>query len=146
MLKKLLEKGRYSFHEGFENWEDAVKAACAPILNEGVIMPEYVDAIISNVKEYGPYIVIAPDICIPHAKEEQYVKDTAICFMKTNKPVQFDKDDTSKDARLFFVLASIDNDVHLNNLSELVTMLSDEEKLNMLLNSENASDLEKLVL
>ena len=31
MLKELIEKGRYSFHDGFDNWEDAVKAACAPL-------------------------------------------------------------------------------------------------------------------
>ena len=145
MLKKLIENKRYSFHDGFESWEDAVKAACEPLLSQGVIMPEYVDAIINNVKEFGPYIVIAPDICIPHAKEDNFVNDTAICFMKSNNPVHFVEGDPTKDARLFFVLASKNNDIHLNNLSELVTILSDEDKLNILLRADKAEDLNQLV-
>ena len=36
MFKELLEKKRYSFHEGFDNWEDAVAAAVQPLIEEGV--------------------------------------------------------------------------------------------------------------
>ena len=114
-LKELIDKKRYSFHEGFENWEDAVAAACKPLIEDGAIDQTYVDAIIANVKKYGPYIVIAPNICIPHAQEGVGVNETAICFMKTNKPVHF-SDDPEHDAKLFFVLASTDNEKHLQNL------------------------------
>ena len=35
MLKEIIEKKRYSFHKGFEKWEDAVEAACKPLIEEG---------------------------------------------------------------------------------------------------------------
>ncbi|MEQ8155268.1 MAG: PTS sugar transporter subunit IIA [Clostridiaceae bacterium] len=144
MFKELLEKKRYSFHEGFDNWEEAVAAACQPLIEEGVALPEYVEEIISNVKKFGPYIVIAPNICIPHAQEGKGVKDTAICFMKTNKPVHF-SDDPEHDAQLFFVLASVDNEMHMKNLQGLVEFISDEEIVKKLEAAQSYDDIKDLV-
>ena len=144
MLKEMIEKNRYSFHQGFDNWEDAVKAACAPLEKEKAIEKEYSDLIIESIKKHGPYIVIAPKIAIPHAQEGKAVNKTAICFMKTNTPVSFG-DSEEYDAQLFFVLASADNEVHLQNLSKMVELMSDEETVDKLLKAESVEDLRKLV-
>ena len=143
MFKELVEKNRYSFHEGFDTWQEAVRAACQPLLADGTIEPEYPEAIIAKVEELGPYIVIAPDICIPHAQEGVGVNDTAVCFMKTEKPVSF-SDDGEHDARLFFVLASTNNAIHLQNLSEMAETLSDEDFVARLLQAKSPEDLIKL--
>ena len=143
MFKELVEKNRYSFHEGFDTWQEAVRAACQPLLADGTIEPEYPEAIIAKVEELGPYIVIAPDICIPHAQEGVGVNDTAVCFMKTEKPVSF-SDDGEHDARLFFVLASTNNAIHLQNLSEMAETLSDEDFVARLLQAKSPEDLVKL--
>lgn len=142
-FKELIAKGRYSFHEGFTNWQDAIKASCEPLLKDKTIEPSYVNDIISKVNELGAYIVIAPNICIPHAQEGVGVNDTAICFMKTEKPVKF-SDDVEQDASLFFVLASTDNDKHMQNLMGLSEMLSDDSIVEKLLNAKNADDLKKI--
>ncbi|SKA75503.1 PTS system IIA component, L-Asc family [Caloramator quimbayensis] len=144
MFKELLEKKRYSFHDGFESWEEAIAAACKPLIEDGAVLEDYVDLIIKNVKEYGPYIVIAPDICIPHAQEGRGVNETAVCLMKTKKPVHF-SDSPEHDARLFFVLASTDNSIHLQNLSELVEYLSDESMVKKLLEAESVEDIKALI-
>ena len=143
MFKELVEKNRYSFHEGFDTWQEAVRAACQPLLADGTIEPEYPEAIIAKVEELGPYIVIAPDICIPHAQEGVGVNDTAVCFMKTERPVSF-SDDGEHDARLFFVLASTNNAIHLQNLSEMAETLSDEDCVARLLQAKSPEDLIKL--
>lgn len=144
MLKELINNKRYSFHKEFNNWEDAVQAACKPLIEEGVIETSYVDSIIENVKKFGPYIVIAPNICIPHAQEGKGVNDTAICFMKTEKPVHFGETE-EHDARLFFVLASTDNERHMQNLVELCELVEDQQVVEKLLNSNSEQDLEALL-
>lgn len=144
MLTELIEKKRYSFHEEFDSWEEAVKAACEPLVSEGAILEEYVDSIINSVKEFGPYIVIAPNICIPHAQEGKGVNETAICFMKTNEPVHF-SEDSEQDARLFFVLASTDNDKHMENLAALVELISDEGVVEKMLAAQSIEDIKDLV-
>lgn len=145
MLKELIDKKRYSFHEGFETWEEAIEASCKPLIEDGAIEHTYVDAIISNIKKYGPYIVIAPNICIPHAQEGVVgVNETAMCFMRTKNPVHF-SNDPEQDARLFFVLASTDNEVHLQNLSSMVGLIEDEAVVEKLLESECKEDLEVIL-
>ena len=69
MLREIIDGNRFSFQAGYDSWEDAIRAACEPLVAQGVIEPEYPGYIIANVHEFGPYIVIAPDICIPHAQE-----------------------------------------------------------------------------
>ena len=144
MFKEFVEKKHYSFHEGFDDWRDAVRAACAPLLADGTIEKEYPEIIIEKVEELGPYIVIAPNICIPHAERGRGVNDTAMCFMKTEKPVSFDPNDPDKDARIFVVLAATDDEVHLNNLIALSETLSDEDIVAKVLEAKTPEDLLKI--
>ncbi|MCR5438617.1 MAG: PTS sugar transporter subunit IIA [Selenomonas sp.] len=141
MFKEFVETKHYSFHEGFADWRDAVRAACAPLLADGTIEKEYPEIIIEKVEELGPYIVIAPDICIPHAERGRGVNGTAMCFMKTEKPVSFDSDDPEKDARIFVVLAATDDEVHLSNLMALSETLSDEDIVAKVLAAKTPEDL-----
>ena len=144
MFKEFVEKKHYSFHEGFDDWRDAVRAACAPLLADGTIEKEYPEIIIEKVEELGPYIVIVPNICIPHAERGRGVNDTAMCFMKTEKPVSFDPNDPDKDARIFVVLAATDDEVHLNNLMALSETLSDEDIVAKVLEAKTPEDLLKI--
>lgn len=140
MFKEFVTQKHYSFHEGFDDWRDAIRAACAPLEADGMIQPEYASFIIEKVEELGPYIVIAPDICIPHAERGRGVNRTAMCFMKTEKPVRF-HEDGEHDARLFVVLAAADDDEHIQNLMELSERLSDEETVAKLLAATSPADL-----
>ena len=140
MFKEMVEKKHYTFQQGFDDWKDAVRAACQPLLADGTIEDIYPEEIIKKVEELGPYIVIAPDICIPHAQEGLGVHETAISFMKTEKPVSF-SDDGEHDARLFFVLASTDNAVHLKNLGDMAEALSDDDLVAELLQAKTPEEL-----
>lgn len=144
MFKEFVAKKLYSFHEGFDDWRDAVRAACQPLIDAGIAEDIYPKEIIKKVEELGPYIVIALNICIPHAQEGLGVHDTAMCFMKTERPVHFDPNDPEKDAQIFVVLASVNNAVHLENLAQLSEALSDEDLVAKLLEAKTPEDLLKL--
>lgn len=123
-LKELVDLNRVCFHQRFDDWEEAVAASCAPLLADGSIEQEYVDSVIECVHMYGPYIVFAPNIAMPHSQEGAVgVKHTAICFMKVEEPVHFDENNPEKDARLFFVLASVDHEMHMKNMEKLAGIL-----------------------
>ncbi len=140
MFKDFVDKKHYSFHEGFDDWRDAVRAACQPLVDDGTVEKEYPEIIIGKVEELGPYIVIAPNICIPHAERGRGVNDTAMCFMKTEKPVRF-SDDGEHDAQIFVVLAAVDDDVHIQNLMALSETLSDEDIVAKLLKVKTPEEL-----
>lgn len=140
MFRTILNNNRYCFHDGFDNWEDAIRASVQPLIKEGIATEQYCEDIINSINTHGPYIVIAPNICIPHAQQGKGVNDTAISFMKTNKPVKFSENEEHW-AQLFFVLASTDNEKHLNNLSKLVEFLGDEDVVDILSNATCFEDL-----
>ena len=142
LLKELVEKKLTCYEEGFEDWKDAVKANGVPLKREGYIDDSYLDAVIACVEKYGPYIVIAPNIAMPHSTEgAPGVYKTGIGFMKTEQPVHFDVNDPEKDARLFFMLASNDSEAHLNNMMQLAEMLSNDDLVADLLNAKNDEDV-----
>lgn len=143
MLKQIIERELFSFETKFDSWEDAIRAACKPLIEKGIIEEVYPQYIIDNVHEFGPYIVIAPDICIPHAQEGKGVNETAVGFMNCEVPVDFGEGAEYK-PRLFFVLASTDNEKHLANLSELVGLVDSEEVVNAFINARSKEDLEKI--
>ena len=140
MFKEFVAQKHYSFHEGFDDWRDEIRAACAPLVADGTIQKEYVSYIIEKVEELGPYIVIAPEICIPHAERGRGVNRTAMCFMKSETPVRF-HEDGEHDARIFVVLAAADDEEHIQNLMELSERLSDEETVAKLLAATTPEDL-----
>ena len=140
MFKEFVAQKHYSFHEGFDDWREAIRAACVPLVADGTIQKEYVSYIIEKVEELGPYIVIAPEICIPHAERGRGVNRTAMCFMKSETPVRF-HEDGEHDARIFVVLAAADDEEHIQNLMELSERLSDEETVAKLLAATTPEDL-----
>lgn len=142
MLREFVEKKHYSFHSSFTNWDEAISASCQPLIDDGTIEPVYVEAIIDCVHKYGPYIVIAPNIAMPHSTEgAEGVNGTAICFMKVEQAVQFDLEDREKDARLFFTLASCNHEQHLENMMKLSEMLMNDDLVEELLQVTSAKDL-----
>ena len=73
------------------------------------------------------------------------VYKTGIGFMKVETPVVFDECDREKDARLFFTLAAVNSDQHLENMMQLSELLMNEEIVRDLLEVQNDDDLRKVI-
>ena len=132
MLKEIIEKGYYSFEQRFDDWQEAIRASYRPLLEAGAVEDIYVQA------------VIVPDIAMPHSTEgAKGCHGTAISFMKVEEPVDFDKQDPDKKARLFFSLAAVDHEQHLHNIQELMDALMNEELVNALLEAHTVEELQQ---
>ena len=142
MLKEIVEKGYYCFEKCFDSWEDAIRASYRPLLKDGTVEEVYVQAVIDCVNKYGPYIVIVPDIAMPHSTEgAQGCNGTAISFMKVEEAVDFDPSDPDKKARLFFSLAAKDHEQHMQNIQALMDTLMNEEIVEALLKAATKEEL-----
>ncbi|TID24777.1 PTS ascorbate-specific transporter subunit IIA, partial [Avibacterium paragallinarum] len=59
MLKEsLIENRSVKLNQTAQNWEEAIKIGTDMLVESGAIEPRYYDAIISMVKEMGPYIIL----------------------------------------------------------------------------------------
>lgn len=142
LLKELIDLNRVSFRQGFATWQEAIQASCETLLADHSIDETYVNSIIECVNKYGPYIVLAPDIALPHAQENAGgVFENAIAFMKTEQPVQFEAGNPEKDARLFFVLASKNHDIHIDNMQKLALILLNQDLVQDLLKVSSVEEL-----
>jgi len=142
MLREFVEMKHYLFAEEAPNWEEAILMSCKSLEADGTVGPNYGPEIVECVRKYGPYIVIMPNVAMPHSQEgAEGVNKTAIGFMKLEKPVSFDPNDPEKDAQLFFTLASCDPSQHLDNMMRLSEMLMNEDVVAELLKATSPEDL-----
>ena len=137
-----MESKHYKFAEEAPDWREAIRMSCESLEADGTVEADYKDQIISCVEKYGPYIVIMPDVAMPHCQEgARGVHKTTIGFMKLEKPVSFEEGDPEKDARLFFTLASCNSDQHLENMTKLSEVLMNEDVVKELLEAKGPEDL-----
>lgn len=117
-------KGQYvTFLNEVNDWEDAIRKAAHPLLQDKVIQPSYVHAMIQYVKKLGPYNVVVPNVALPHGKPEDGALKLGMSLLILQKPVSFSSKENHQ-VRLLFVLSSIDNQLHLRALSQLSELLS----------------------
>lgn len=135
-----LTKEFVQFKDEVENWEEAIVESSRPLLDAKLIKESYVDAMIESVKEHGPYIVIAPNIALPHARPEAGSIKVGFSILKLEKPVAFSKSDEHK-AQLLIALSCVDSSTHIEMLQTLVTILSDEEKYNRILEAKTEDEI-----
>lgn len=131
------------FEKGFTSWEDAIKASSQGLLEQGYIKDTYVQSMIDSVKEYGPYIVIAPNIAMPHARPEAGTSKVGFAVMLCEEAVKF-SDSPEHHARLFVTLSCVNADTHLLMLQSLVGILGDEKKFEQILNAKSKEEIVEL--
>lgn len=144
VLNELLTKETIQYNAKVENWQEAIRLASEPLKTNGSITADYVEAMIANVDELGPYVVIAPEIALPHARPEYGVKKIGMSLLRLGESVYFSKEERHR-ARLIVVLAAVDNEKHLKALAQLTTMLSDEEVLQNLMDAESVEEIMKYI-
>jgi ascorbate PTS system EIIA or EIIAB component len=143
VLHELLKQETVQVIEQLTDWEEAVKVAAGPLLAAGAIQSSYIEAMIENIKTLGPYVVIGPEVAIPHARPESGVCEVGMSFLKLNQPVYF-LNDAKYPVRLLFCIAAIDHTTHLKALSQLTKLLSDKNNIELLKNADSTETITKL--
>lgn len=143
MSLDILTKDKVQVQDSVTDWSQAITEASQPLLEQDYIEEGYVDAMIDSVKEFGPYIVIAPEIAIAHARPENNVKKVGLSLLKLNKPINFAED--SHYASLIFVLSATDNTSHLSVLQSLAGVLGNQAVVKQLLDSKDSDEIIKVI-
>ncbi|KAB7706515.1 PRD domain-containing protein [Bacillus aerolatus] len=140
MLNELITEDKIQLADQAASWEEAIRTASAPLLADQSITELYVEAMINNVNTLGPYVVIAPKIALPHARPEEGVNKIGMSFLQLKESCAFSEKEEHQ-VNLLFVLAAVDNESHIKALSQLSTMLSNEENIHRLMKAESVSQV-----
>ncbi len=101
-----------------DNWRQAVKSACRPLVEAGAVSERYADRCVEMIEEHGPYMVVAPGIALAHARPEDGVKRLALAVARLAAPVPFNHPDNDP-VDLVFAFGSPDKEQHLGLLKAL---------------------------
>lgn len=143
MLTKLVSEEHINFMESVEDWKEAIRVAAKPLLDSNRITEKYIEAMIRGVEEFGPYVVIAPMIAMPHARPEFGSIKPGISVLKLKKPISFTSDDENL-ASVIIVISTKENEAHLEMISELALILSNQQNYQKLINANSASEITEI--
>lgn len=144
LLSEVLTEDQISFsHNQKITWEDAIRLCAQPLLAKGNIERRYIDAMINNVKENGPYINIGTEIALAHARPNQGVNKLGMALLLLDHDI--DLVDADHQIRLIIVLAASDATSHLRALSELAKILGNKKEVAQIMNAKTAREIEELI-
>lgn len=143
-LAEMLPPARIALDVHASNWREAVVAAGQLLVDTGVVEEGYPEAMIRVAEELGPYIVIAPQIALPHARPEDGALATGLSMLKLSTPVEFGHQDHDP-VILVFGLAAVDKKQHIRALQTLAEMLSTKRLLDELMDADTKEDVYAII-
>lgn len=126
------------------DWEDAIAKSAQPLLEEKAIEKSYIEAMIDAVHRIGPYIVLGNHVALAHARPECGVNKLSVHFSTLNPPIPFGSDKFDP-VSLIITLAAVDADSHLELISELASVLMEEENVERLTEAKTPREFLKLL-
>jgi len=139
-LREMLRPALVTTLVSAADWEDAIRAVGRLLVADDAVEPRFIDAMIRVAKEFGPYIVVAPGIALPHARPEDGVKQASIAMITLAEPVNFGNEQNDP-VSLVIALAAVDNKQHIQSLAELASVLGEEDNVQRLRSARSADEL-----
>lgn len=140
MLTDLISEELIRLNIEAKDWEDAIRLAAQPLVENKKIKPSYVEDIIAGVKEMGPYIVLTKNVALPHARPESGAIRNAIGIATLVKPIRFGNKDNDP-VKYLFTLSAKDNSEHLSALAELAGLFDDKKFFQLLDDAQSANEI-----
>ncbi|ABK61331.1 PTS sugar transporter subunit IIA [Clostridium novyi] len=144
MLSEVITPEVIKLNVECNNWEEAIEAGVKILIDKGYVEHSYEKAILEKLKELGPYMVITPNIVLPHARPEDGVNKTSFSLVTLKNPVNFgnDKNDPVK---LIITIASENNKDHIKFLAEIVDLLRNKEDLQKIFETHSKEEVIKIL-
>lgn len=105
------------------DWMEAIRKSAEYLLEQGAIKPEYVEAMIENVKENGPYIVVGPGFALPHEALDAGAVKVGMSLIQLKTPVPFGREGLDP-VEWVCCLSAINKETHLKAMFHLINLFN----------------------
>lgn len=131
MLHHILTADRIELDVECRDWREAVRLSASRLLRDGVIEKCYVESMIHNIEENGPYVVIYPGFAMPHDAADAGTLRVGMNLIRLKEPVLFG-DEEAEPVRYVCCLSAVDHERHLKAFFHLVNLLQNSRFRDML--------------
>ena len=140
MIRDYLTTDSVDVNVEVKDWKEAIIKSGELLVRNNCATEEYIDGMIETVKEYGPYIVVLPQVAISHARPEQGALKIGLSLISLKDGVNFGNE-MNDPVRLVFSLCAIDNHSHLELLQEMAILFEDNSNIEALIDSRTKEEL-----
>lgn len=143
-LSQLLPASHIQLDIECGDWQQAVRRSAKKLLELGYIEETYIDAMIHNIEENGPYIVLTRGFALPHEGIDKGVHKTGMNLIRLKKPVNFDAEEYDP-VEFVCCMSATDHKTHLKAFFNLVNMLKEPEFMKNLRESRTSEEAAEVI-
>ena len=136
----LLGSDRILVQVDTRHWEEVIKIGGDLLKRDGCIEENYIKDIIDNVNKFGNYMILSPNVAMPHASMNDSVNETGFSMVITKKPIRFGLE--NKSVQIFIILAATDKIKHVQALREIMYILERKKIVSLMLSSTSKEEVE----
>ncbi|MCP3027971.1 BglG family transcription antiterminator [Halobacillus sp. A5] len=140
-LNDLITPKHITMRHSLSSWEKAIEECARPLIQTGQINSTYVDAMVKTT-DRDPYIIIGPNIAIPHAAPEAGVNEVGMSLLKLTQGVKFNDEYT---VNLIIVIAAVDKQQHIHSLMQLMKLASSEKDRDRIIHSGSVQEIHSIL-
>lgn len=140
LLADAFGEGSILIKESVDNRSAAIELSGDLLVQSGKAKPSYVMSMLAAVDKFGPYIVIAPGVALAHGKPGDGVIETGLSLLVLKQAIEFQHSQNDP-VRLVFGLAATDHESHIEVMSKLAEVLSDQQRMNSLLTCSQSEQI-----
>lgn len=144
MLNDWLTPDTIHIRHDITDWREAVKVSAEPLLANGTITADYVEAIFAQHEKLGPYYVLAPGIAMPHARPEEGAKGLGLSLLTLPHGVKFNSEDNDP-VYSVVMLAAPDKHSHIELISELAELFSSEDEMQKIFAAKDIKTIQEII-
>lgn len=104
-----------------KDWQQAIEISAKILEDQGFVNENYVNGIKQGIDKFGPYIVIADGLAIPHARPEAGALKTGYGLVTLKNGVKFEG--VEQPVKVFIPFCATDNDSHLDVLQSIIQLI-----------------------
>lgn len=125
------------------DWEEAIRISGNLLVECGSVTSEYVENMIQNVHEMGPYIVLMPQFALAHAAPCAAVKKSDMSIITLQEEVDFHSDNDP--VKIVMCLACTDQQAHIERLQSIAVKLMMDDIIGQICACQSAEELYHLL-
>ncbi|MCO6524133.1 MAG: PTS sugar transporter subunit IIA [Candidatus Schmidhempelia sp.] len=144
MLSKWLTAETINIVKAIDNWQTAIDICAIPLLQNGSISSDYLQAIYHLHENIGPYYVLAPGIAMPHARPEDGVNRLGLSLLLVKQGVNFNASNNDP-VYIIILLAAPDSESHLEIIQNLADLFSNSDDIQKMINANSYEAILKVI-
>ncbi|EIV6180581.1 TPA: PTS sugar transporter subunit IIA [Klebsiella aerogenes] len=130
--------------DSVSDWKQAITLSAQPLLAKEAITEDYIQAICNSHEKLGPYYVLAPGLAMPHARPEQGAIKNGLSLLHIKKGVSFGSEENDP-IYVVIMLCALSGDEHINMITALADIFSDDERLSALLKASSVTKIQAVI-